>query len=64
MNAAVVIPDSATIFAAICACIFVVVGVAGKFFFFHFNSTIESESKTIFALLRGKKEAQYVCVNN
>lgn len=33
MNAAVVIPDSATIFAAICACVFVVVGVAGKFFF-------------------------------
>lgn len=59
MNAAVIIPDSATIFAAICACVFVVVGVAGKFSLFSISlrpisTTIESESKTIFALERKK----------
>lgn len=30
MTTVIVLPDSATIFAAACACIFTVVGVAGK----------------------------------
>lgn len=49
-------PRSATIFAAICACVFVVIGVAGKFalfFFLHSHTSNETESQTIYALRLG-----------